>query len=105
MQKRYKALLSPLLALILITNLAYITNPTADNFAEYARAQLRQEAGITAETNKFAVWLFDKAARLGLDLVTDRKDYRLCSIYTLDLGQGGEVQYLGIFGSFVRLGR
>ena len=101
-----------LLILVLIAVLLAAFNPNMDDFRQHVRTHseriVQQEAGDTA----LGQLLSGAAAALAgryVDRVTERDNYLVLSIYTMDLDgpeeSGNEWRFLGIAKQFIELER
>ena len=99
------------LFLVLLAVLAF-TNPGMDEFKDFAEAQSEQlllrETGDTG-LGRFLSRLGGSLAGSLVDRVTERANYGVASVYTIDLdpevAEGDEWRFLGIAGQFLELER
>lgn len=101
-----------LVTLVLIAVLLAITNPPPDSFQRFVEGRAAEMVASEAGGGKFGQivgGLTGDAAARTLMRVTDRKNYYVASVYTIDLdgiaGTENEWKFLGIATQFVELQR
>ena len=96
-----KRVITVLILLLLLS--AFITNPTTDHFEEYASSRIDAELqGLTGDG--FFSWALGQTVRTCIRTVAYRRDYKLFSIYYVELPViNYELRYLGVFGNFYLL--
>jgi len=96
-----------LIIIVLIGFIAFVahtTNPTTEDFEYYIEKQIKQELEISNESNDILTLIMFKIAKAGISLCTDRKDYKLFSIYGLHIpGEDYLLKAIGLFGNFIPL--
>ena len=95
-------LITFVLILLILTG-AFITNPTMDDFEYYIGSNI--DAELQEVTGRGLLnWALDRVIRSGVSLVTYRRDYKLFSIFYVQLPVVNyELRYLGIFRNFYLL--
>ncbi len=93
-----------MLMLILMLVLAYFTNPSLEEFKKEVKTQLNSK--VSDETGDPSLGFI---AELGMEFtdqiienLVDRKEFYLCSVYTVSLPDG-QYRYLGAFRMFYPL--
>lgn len=93
---------------IIILGALIITNPTKADFQDYISKRINESPADSEESvNKF----FSALATLGLNLITERDNYVVCSVYTINTNYfkmfsndvSNNPKFLGIFGHFIPL--
>lgn len=95
-----KKLLTLLLSLLIVVNLAVITNPSPADIESKVAAELKNEMGV--DTGILS-WAATKIAQISVGMTTSRQDYKLFSLYQVKFPNHKEYLFLGAFGGFVRL--
>jgi len=88
-----------LILFVLVLLIAYITNPTVGDFEHFIERQMLPEL----EREGFWEWFFRQITQFALMEVTYRHDYKLFSIYNIDLPYTEDIKLLGLFGTFIPL--
>lgn len=86
-----------LVIVLLVCLLLAVTNPTMDNFLNWAAEQVEEDANSDLEA-----FLGGMLAKPALQLSTERKDYIIFSIYIVEKPKEDSV-ILGIAKQFIRI--
>lgn len=91
-----------IIAVVLIAMFAFITNPTQTDFERHLAQGARNQIGLIGE-GAFPQ-IVNMAIHFGVNNATTRSDYKLFSVYRMDIPeQENDQRYLGVFGNFVSL--
>lgn len=95
-----------LIVLVLLGAVFFFTNPKLEDFEGFVQKELTKKLDENGEAETAIGEMLEKsvanaAARLAKNL-TERKDYFICSTYTLDLGNE-TYSYLGLGTIFIPL--
>jgi hypothetical protein len=90
-----------LVVIVLIGLMALVTNPNQDDFESYAATEIVKE--INAGQDVQYEGMQEKFVKeiLGVFVSIDRKDYKVCSVFTVDDISGKRRKYLGLFTFFI----
>lgn len=89
------------LSLLIMVNLAVITNPSPVDIENKIAAEIKKEMGVDTG---FLSWTATKMAQIAVGMTTSRQNYKLFSVYNVKFpSKEKEYLYLGVFGGFIRL--
>lgn len=94
-----KSLKWVLISIILLVT-ALISNPTQADLDNKYSTEIRKEMNMS--WSGFMPWGNRNLSSLELDMTTQRRDFRLFSLYNIDLpGEERDRIFLGVFGTFI----
>lgn len=93
-----------LVILALVATGMYFTNPDKREFRDWAERKMEDRLTEEGEgdLNDLLGGILSTIGSQFSAAVTQRDNYQLCSLFTVDLGEN-EYRYLGVFGQFIPL--
>jgi uncharacterized protein DUF4359 len=99
-----------LISLAAVGVFLFVTNPTQDDFKDYVQGRVAERLEGQAEGGSLGRMMADLGSGVAGSLaarMSERSDYRLFSIYSVDVGADGDPdelwRFLGIAGQFIEL--
>lgn len=91
-----------MIVLLIAAGIAFMTNPTEEDFEYNINSNIKKQMNVT--NSGLMSWLTDKLTQASVKMVTRREDFKLFSIYHIDLpGTKNDQKYLGIYKTFIPL--
>ena len=90
--------------LVIISVVAFFTNPTLESFKAKSRGELMEKLTVPAVAQNIpGADVFTEMADTMMNQMCTRNDYYLFSLYTVEVPMHEPFNYLGIFGIFIPL--
>lgn len=90
-----------LIILVIIIFAAFVTNPTKEDFENFAATEIVKEINEGQEIKYEGLQQKFVKELMNVVVYTERKDYKVCSVFTVDDITGKRRKYLGLFTFFI----